>query len=175
MLLNPNAGRAWLRTRIALVLCCVLLLVFGATVQIAHVHTGQAHPGCALCATAHVAVSLAAPIVTSFAATHTATAVFELQPVFCPLLSTLLALHTTPTRGRCHFLSKSPHISTEQASGASVCTPFQDIWSCCYLLCLYCRQPRACPRKLLLAPLPVPLPTLQVRLCQALRSPLKTR
>jgi hypothetical protein len=70
--------------RIVLALCCALLLLFGATVQVAHVHTPEdvSHPGCALCATAHVVISPAAPVAAPLVAKQTATAVLDLQTAF---------------------------------------------------------------------------------------------
>jgi hypothetical protein len=68
----------------ALALCCALLLVFGATVQVAHVHTAadMSHAGCALCATAHVVISPAAPVTVPLPARQTTVQVVDLQPTF---------------------------------------------------------------------------------------------
>jgi hypothetical protein len=70
--------------RLALALCCALLLIFGATVQVAHVHSAAdvSHSGCALCATAHVVVSSAAPVAVPFAAKQATTPVVDLEPSF---------------------------------------------------------------------------------------------
>src|ERR1700689_4320485 len=63
---RDHARHPW---RFVLALGCALLLVFGATVQVAHVHTPAdvSHSGCALCATAHVVISPAAPLTVSVA------------------------------------------------------------------------------------------------------------
>src|ERR1700678_2736662 len=78
---TEHARRPW---RIAVVLCCALLLIFSTTIQLAHIHTpaGVSHAGCALCATAHVVISPTAPATAPFAATPTATQVVDLQPTF---------------------------------------------------------------------------------------------
>jgi hypothetical protein len=70
--------------RLALALCCALLLIFGATVQVAHVHSAAdvSHAGCALCATAHVVVSSVAPVAVPFAAKQATTPVVDLEPSF---------------------------------------------------------------------------------------------
>jgi hypothetical protein len=78
---NEHGRRPW---KIALALCCALLLVFGATVQLAHIHTaaGASHAGCALCATAHVVISPAAPMTVPLPARQMAVPVVDLQPTF---------------------------------------------------------------------------------------------
>src|ERR1700684_3215600 len=78
---KEHARHPWL---IALALCCALLLLFGATIQVAHMHTSAevSHAGCALCATAHVVISPAAPVAAPLAARQTATPVVDLQPAF---------------------------------------------------------------------------------------------
>jgi hypothetical protein len=70
--------------KLALALCCVLLLIFGATVQIAHVHNaaGVSHSCCTLCATAHVFISPEAPAAVSLAARQAAAPVADLQLTF---------------------------------------------------------------------------------------------
>jgi hypothetical protein len=70
--------------KVALALCCALLLVFGATVQVAHVHTAadMSHAGCALCATAHVVISPAAPVTVPLPARQLTVQVVDLQPTF---------------------------------------------------------------------------------------------
>jgi hypothetical protein len=70
--------------KVALALCCALLLVFGATVQVAHFHTAAdlSHGGCALCATAHVVVSPAAPVTVPLPARQMTVQVVDLQPAF---------------------------------------------------------------------------------------------
>src|SRR5271170_1971766 len=75
---KEHARHPW---RIVLALCCALLLLFGATVQVAHVHTPAdvSHSGCALCATAHVVISPAAPVAAPLVARQTATPVLDLQ------------------------------------------------------------------------------------------------
>jgi hypothetical protein len=69
--------------KLALALCCTLLLIFGATVQVAHVHTAaeMSHAGCALCATAHVVVSPEAPMAAPLPVREMAP-VDDLQPEF---------------------------------------------------------------------------------------------
>ena len=70
--------------KVVLALCCALLLVFGATVQVAHVHTAAdvSHAGCALCVTAHVVISPAAPVTVPLPARQMAAPVVDLQPTF---------------------------------------------------------------------------------------------
>ena len=74
-----QAGHAW---KVALALCCALLLIFGATVQVSHVHSAAdaSHASCALCATAHAVVSPAAPLAISLAARQTAISVIAKEP-----------------------------------------------------------------------------------------------
>jgi hypothetical protein len=78
---KDHVRRPW---KLALTLCCALLLVFGATVQVAHVHTAAdvSHAGCALCATAHVVISLAAPVTVPLPVRQMAAPVVDLQPTF---------------------------------------------------------------------------------------------
>jgi hypothetical protein len=58
--LRSRSGPRSHRTIVFAVLCIVLLLL-GAVVQSAHMHQdGTTHSDCALCATAHAAVSVAA-------------------------------------------------------------------------------------------------------------------
>jgi hypothetical protein len=75
---KEHARHPW---RIALALCCALLLIFGATIQVAHVHTAAevSHAGCALCATAHVVISPAAPVAAPLAVRQRVTQVVDLQ------------------------------------------------------------------------------------------------
>ena len=75
---KEHARHPW---RIALALCCALLLIFGATIQVAHVHTAAelSHAGCALCATAHVVISPAAPVAAPLAVIQRVTPVVDLQ------------------------------------------------------------------------------------------------
>src|ERR1700728_170643 len=70
--------------RLGLVLGCALLLIFGATLQVAHFHTPAdvSHSGCALCATAHVVVSPAAPLAVLLAARRTSAPVVDQQSAF---------------------------------------------------------------------------------------------
>ena len=60
-------SRAWKTSRYILAVFCVLLVVFGTTVQLTHTHADKnetAHSDCALCNTAHAtAVAVAPPIV----------------------------------------------------------------------------------------------------------------
>jgi len=83
--------------RLALALCCALLLVFGATIQIAHDHSveGVSHTGCALCATAHAVISPATPATIPLAARQTTAPVVDLQPAFAHRLSDF-SLYTRP-------------------------------------------------------------------------------
>ena len=83
--------------KLALALCCALLLIFGATVQVAHVHTATdvSHAGCALCATAHVAIASTAPIAVPVAARQMAAPVADLQPAFARR-SLNFSLYTRP-------------------------------------------------------------------------------
>jgi hypothetical protein len=91
---KEHARHPW---RLALALCCALLLVFGATIQIAHVHSteGVSHAGCALCATAHVVISPAAPVAVPLAARQTTAPVVDLQPAFARRFSDF-SLYTRP-------------------------------------------------------------------------------
>jgi len=75
---KEHARHPW---RIALVLCCALLLVFGATLQLAHFHTPAdvSHSGCAVCATVHVVISPTAPVTAPLVARQTTTPVAD-QP-----------------------------------------------------------------------------------------------
>src|ERR1700684_2565802 len=78
---RDHVRRPW---KIALALCCALLLIFGATVQVAHVHTAAdvSHAGCALCATAHVVISPAAPVTVPLPVRQMAAPVVDLQSAF---------------------------------------------------------------------------------------------
>jgi hypothetical protein len=68
----------------AVVLCCALLLIFGTTLQVAHIHTPAdvSHAGCALCATAHVVISPSTPLAIPLAARQTADPVADQQTGF---------------------------------------------------------------------------------------------
>src|SRR3984885_9821584 len=83
--------------RLALALCCALLLVFGATIQIAHVHSaeGASHTGCALCATAQVVIAPAAPATVPLAARQMTAPVVDLKPAFARRFSDF-SLFTRP-------------------------------------------------------------------------------
>ncbi|HTZ59716.1 MAG TPA: hypothetical protein VMB49_16525 [Acidobacteriaceae bacterium] len=83
--------------RVALGIFCALLLIFGATIQVAHIHTPAevSHAGCALCATAHVVISPAAPITAPLTARSTAAPVDEVQPNFA-LCALDFSLFTRP-------------------------------------------------------------------------------
>jgi hypothetical protein len=83
--------------RLALALCCALLLVFAATIQIAHVHSaeGVSHTSCALCATAHAVISPATPATVPLAARQTTAPVVDLQPAFARRFSDF-SLYTRP-------------------------------------------------------------------------------
>ena len=78
---NAQVRRSW---KIALAVFCALLLIFGATVQVVHVHTSAdvSHAGCALCATAHVVVSPAAPVAVPAVGRQIAAPVVDLQPAY---------------------------------------------------------------------------------------------
>src|SRR5271156_6916817 len=73
--------RLW---RIAVALGCALLLLFCATIQVAHVHTPAdvSHPGCAVCASAHVVIAPAAPLTFSVATPQRTTPLVDRQIKF---------------------------------------------------------------------------------------------
>jgi membrane protein YdbS with pleckstrin-like domain len=60
---NPNRQSLW---KLLLALLCIALVIVCGTIQAVHVHsTGDiSHADCSLCATAHVAVQVVAPVVT---------------------------------------------------------------------------------------------------------------
>jgi hypothetical protein len=70
--------------RLAIALCCALLLVFAATIQIVHVHPveGVSHNGCAVCSTVHAVISPATPATIPLAARQATAPVVDLQPAF---------------------------------------------------------------------------------------------
>lgn len=76
---RSNANASW---RILLGICCIALIILGGTIHVAHFHApGSApDPGCALCATAHVAISPAAPIVVPVRVQLVAAILADLQP-----------------------------------------------------------------------------------------------
>ena len=113
---NEHARRPW---RLALALCCALLLVFAATVQIAHVHSaeGVSHAGCALCATAHVVIAPATPGTVPLAARQTTAPVVDLQPAIARRFSRLFALHQTPACRDCFFLKRFQQAAHKDAPG----------------------------------------------------------
>jgi hypothetical protein len=78
---KEHAKRSWL---IALALGCAFLLVFAATIQVAHIHSAaqESHAGCALCATAHVVISPAVPVAAPVFIRQGTTQVVDLQPTF---------------------------------------------------------------------------------------------
>src|SRR5271165_5350229 len=78
---KDHSGPAW---RIAVALGCALLLLFCATIQVAHVHTPAdvSHTGCALCATAHVVIAPAAPLTVSVVVQQRATPLVNRQIKF---------------------------------------------------------------------------------------------
>jgi hypothetical protein len=78
---KADSRRPW---RIAIALGCTLLLIFCATVQVAHVHTPAdvSHPGCALCASAHVVIAPAAPLTVSVAVPQRTTVLVDRQIKF---------------------------------------------------------------------------------------------
>jgi peroxiredoxin len=75
---KDDSQRPW---RIAVALGCTLLLLFCATIQVAHVHTPAdvSHSGCALCASAHVVIAAAAPLTVSVALPQRATLLVDRQ------------------------------------------------------------------------------------------------
>lgn len=79
---TANAAQPW---RIVLALLCVLLVVVGCTVQVAHSHAdGTAnHADCSLCVAAHVGMQVSVAPATAPVATAVATAV-ELAPATVP-------------------------------------------------------------------------------------------
>ena len=91
---KEHTGHPW---RMALALCCALLLIFGATIQVAHVHTPAeiSHSGCALCATAHAVISPAEPVTAPLPARAAETKVVQVQPRFTRLLPDF-SLYTRP-------------------------------------------------------------------------------
>jgi hypothetical protein len=78
---KAHSGRSW---RIAVALGCTLLLLFCATIQVAHVHTPAdvSHSGCALCASAHVVIAPAAPLTVSIAVPQRAIPLVDRQIKF---------------------------------------------------------------------------------------------
>ncbi len=84
--MHNKHGKIHSRHRWALVLavCCALLLIFGSTVQVVHVHSPEdvSHSGCSLCATAHVTVSPAMPVAIAVPVQEHAVAVFDTEPAF---------------------------------------------------------------------------------------------
>jgi hypothetical protein len=83
--------------RLAIALCCAFLLVFAATIQIAHVHSaeGVSNTGCALCATAHAVISPATPATIPLAARQTTAPVVDLQTALAHRFSDF-SLYTRP-------------------------------------------------------------------------------
>jgi hypothetical protein len=94
---EQGKGRTRHPWRLAIALCCALLLVFGATIQTAHVHAAAnvTHTGCALCATVHVVIAPAAPATVLLAARPTTAPVVDLQPAFARGFSDF-SLYTRP-------------------------------------------------------------------------------
>jgi hypothetical protein len=76
---RSNANANW---KILLGILCIALVVIGGTIHVAHFHAPGAapDPGCALCATAHVAISPAAPIVLPVRVQLVAAILADLQP-----------------------------------------------------------------------------------------------
>src|ERR1700744_1642927 len=74
--------------RFALILGCALLLIFGSTLQITHIHSGAelSHAGCALCATAHAVISPSNPLAVLFTARRTAPPALDQQTAFAQQL-----------------------------------------------------------------------------------------
>ena len=83
--------------RVALSLFCVLVLMFGATVQLAHIHAPEqvSHAGCALCATAHVVIAPAAPATAPLPVKPVMTRLIEIQAKF-PRRTRDFSLFTRP-------------------------------------------------------------------------------
>jgi len=92
-------GKIHSRHRWALLLAlgCALLLIFGSTVQVVHVHSPEdvSHSGCSLCATAHVTVSPAAPVAVAVPVQAHTVAVFDTEPAFAHSLVDF-SLYTRP-------------------------------------------------------------------------------
>ena len=129
--------RPW---RLALVLGCALLLIFGATLQVAHFHTPAdvSHSGCALCATAHVVISPAAPLAVLLAARRTA-APSSISRCLRASIPRFLPIHKTPSGCDCFFLSSLNNpIAKISGGGVRVCARFRDVSSssfgyfCCH-------------------------------------------
>jgi hypothetical protein len=92
---GKNHGRhGW---ALVLAICCALLLVFGSTVQVVHVHSPEdvSHSGCSLCATAHVTVSPVTPVAVSVPVREHTVAVFDTEPAFAHSLLDF-SLYTRP-------------------------------------------------------------------------------
>lgn len=91
---RSNANASW---RIFLGICCIALIILGGTIHVAHFHApGDApDPGCTLCATAHVAISPAAPIVVPVRVPLVAAPVVDLQPAR-PRRFVVLSLYIRP-------------------------------------------------------------------------------
>jgi hypothetical protein len=89
-----HTGHRW---ALVLAICCALLLIFGSTVQVVHVHSPEdvSHSGCSLCATAHLTVSPAAPVVVALALREQSVAVFDTEPLFAHALLDF-SLYTRP-------------------------------------------------------------------------------
>jgi hypothetical protein len=70
--------------QIAVALGCTLLLLFCATIQVAHVHTPEdvSHAGCAFCAAAHVIIAPAAPLTVNVAVPQRTTRLADGQITF---------------------------------------------------------------------------------------------
>ena len=80
-----------------MVLCFALVIIFGATLQVAHIHSPAevSHAGCALCATAHLVVSPATPLEVPLAAGQTAAPVADQQTALARRLLDF-SLYTRP-------------------------------------------------------------------------------
>ncbi len=89
-----HSGHRW---ALVLAVCCALLLIFGSTVQVVHVHSPEdvSHSGCSLCATAHVTVSPAMPVAIAVPVQEHAVAVFDTEPAFAHNLLDF-SLYTRP-------------------------------------------------------------------------------
>lgn len=63
--------------------CCILLLIFGSSVELTHAHdAGKIHPDCSLCVTAHSAAQATVAGVVSVTLRPVAKCV-DPEPIFC--------------------------------------------------------------------------------------------
>ena len=101
---KEHARHPW---RFALALCCALLLVFGATIQVAHVHTAAesiSRRVCSLCDCARSYCSGSTRRGASRRQTNRDSGRRSATHLCSPLPG-FFSLHTTPARCHCFFLS----------------------------------------------------------------------